>query len=105
MTRGYEQAKNPLRVKEERQDDVPIKRCAHTDANGHLCVCTNTLCYARGGPEKACTPRMHKSPANPDRGTRIQEILQYLMFLCDSCLLKAHASAVNLLTFAAFSFV
>lgn len=42
---------------------------------------------------------------NPNGGTCSEEILQYLMFLCDSCLLKAHAWTINLMTFAALFFL
>lgn len=41
---------------------------------------------------------MH-APTSTNKVRQTQTLLQYLMFLCDSCLLKAYASAVNLQTF------
>ena len=48
----------------------------------------------------ACT-LMHKVRLTHREAQCIKAILQYLMFLCDPCPLTAHASAVDLWTFAA----
>lgn len=42
--------------------------------------------------------RVEEGKTQTNRDTCREEIVQYLMFLCDSCLLEAHASAVNLET-------
>lgn len=44
MTRGYEQARNPSRVEDEREDDIPIKRYARTqmEKSMHAPTCTKS---------------------------------------------------------------
>lgn len=85
--------------KKEREDDIPLLRDMH--AHSMPLVRVNKH-HAHGERSKSACAHMHKARQTQ---TEARAYNRYLMFLCDSCLLKAHALAINLLTFAAHCFV